>query len=226
MSSVVRTFKEPTPVSKRFTVFPYYGIIPSSGESSEYYFTCENNTLHRIEADLSGQLQWVIARDMGKEMRITDVDVEIKEWWENRNGWYNISVIRPGVARKYQALSIPSGFNGYTNFSVTGSLNDSPAYNSGAYTSYQERYYSEDASGVVIYDYSGNQTIPYFNRLNNSEGINDLMQMGYGETTISNNYNKNLPFATFWAVTDPVIIKYEWSDWTYTRAIVNRVTEC
>jgi hypothetical protein len=225
MSSVVRAFKEPTPVAKRFTVFPYYGVIPSSGESSEYYFTCENDTLHRIESDLSGQLQWVIARDMGKEMRITDVDIEIKEWWENRNGWFNIQVIRPGVARKFQALSIPSGGIG-EGYTFSSSLNGSPAYNSGAYTSYQDRFYSQDASGVVIYDISGNQTIPYFNTQNNSSGINDLMQMGYGETTVSNNYNKNLPFATFWAVTDPVIIKYDFSETTYTRAIVNRVTPC
>jgi hypothetical protein len=200
MSSVVRAFKEPTPVAKRFTVLPYYGFI--SDGAREYYFTAQDNTLHRIEADLSGNYQWVVARDMGKEMTITDIDSEIKEFWGGENGWYNISVIRPGRARKFQALSIPSG-----NFNA--SQNNGPAWNSAAYI-----------------QNSGDQNIPYFNRENNSEGINDLLQMGYGATTISNNYNQNLPFATFWAVTDPIIIKYDFSDTTYTRAIVNRVTEC
>jgi hypothetical protein len=206
MSSVVRAFKEPTPVSKRFTVFPYFGA-PSGG--SEYYFTVENNKLQRIEADLSGNYQWIVARDMGKEERITDIDIEIKEWWESNN-MYNIQVVRPGLARKFQALSIPTGIFGEIDDPITkASQNNGPAWNAAAY----------------IQD-SGNQNIPYFNHENNLSGINDLMQMGYGETTVSNNYNKNLPFATFWAVTDPVIIKYDWSDATYTRAIVNRVTPC
>jgi hypothetical protein len=226
MSSVVRAFKEAVPVSKRFTVFPYFGIPPSpSHPSTEYYFTVEDHKLQRIEADLSGNLQWIVARDMGKEERITDIDIEIKEWWENQNGWFNISVIRPGTARKFQALSIPTGFTGdFDNLNSTPSLYGNPAFNAGAYTSYSKNI--ADLSGGIVVDLSGTQSIPYFNSLNNSEGINDLMQMGYGETTISNNYNKNLPFATFWAVTDPVIIKYDWSDATYTRAIVNRVTPC
>lgn len=197
MSSVTRSFKEPTPVSKRFTVFPYYGY-----SSVEYYFTVQSNKLHRIEADLSGDFQWVVARDMGKEERITDIDIEIKELWENTNAWTNITVIRPGVARKFQALSIPSG-------SISASDNNGPAWN---------------AAGYIQND--GGQNIPYFNRENNSAGINDLMQMGYGSSTILNNYNENLPFATFWAVTDPVIIQYEYSATTYTRAITNRVTPC
>jgi hypothetical protein len=200
MSSVVRAFKEPTPVSKRFTVLPYYGFI--GGSSSEYYFTVQNNSLYRIEADLSGENHWVVARDMGKEERITDIDIEIKEWWENVNLWSNISVVRPGVARKYQVLSIPSG-------NYDASQNNGPAYNAAAYVQNVDT-----------------QNIPYFNKQNNLSGINDLMQMGYGSSTILNEYNENLPFATFWAVTDPVIIKYDFSDVTYTRAIVNRVTPC
>ena len=199
MSSVVRAYKEQTPVSKRFTVFPYYGVPLGS---AEYYFTVEGNKLHRIEADLSGNRQWIVARDMGTETSITDIDPEIKEWWQNQNGWTNITVIRNGTARKFQALSIPSG-------NIDASDNNGPAWNAGAYIQYDDI-----------------QDIPYFNRENNASGINDLLQMGYGSTTISNNYNKNLPFATFYAVTDPVIIQYTFSDIVYTRAIVNRVTPC
>jgi hypothetical protein len=145
---------------------------------------------------------------MGKEERITDIDPEIKEWWENSHLWYDISVIRPGVARKFQALSIPSGT---INGNIYASQNNGPAWNAGAYN---QRTNDEG------------QNIPYFNHTNMSSGMNDLLQMGYGSTTISNNYNQNLPFATFWAVTDPVIIQYSFSDASYTRAIVNRVTEC
>lgn len=195
MSSVTRAFKEPTPVSKRFTVFPYYGV-----NAVEYYFTCQDNSLYRIEGDLSGSSQWVVARDMGKEMVITDIDVEIKEWWETQNAWADITVIRPGCARKYQALAIPYG-------NIDPSYNEGPEWNAAAYT-------------------SDNVNIPYFNGQNMSGGINDLLQMGYGSTTITNNYNQNLPFATFWAVIDPVVIQYTFSDVTYTRAIVNRVTSC
>jgi hypothetical protein len=197
MSSVLRYTKEPTPISKHFTVFPYYGV-PSGGQ--EYYFTVENNSLFRIEADLSGAEGWVVARDMGTTNRITTIDPELIEYWENGNGWSNIQVVRPGFARKYQALAIPVGNN-------SGSLNNGPGWNNSAYT-----------------DPNGNLSIPYYN--SQYTGINDLLQMGYGETTTFNNYNQNLPFATFYAVVDPVIIRYENGGQTYTRAIVNRVTPC
>lgn len=49
MTSVIRYTREPTPISKRFTVWPYYGF-----SSNEYYFTVAGETLYRIEADLSG----------------------------------------------------------------------------------------------------------------------------------------------------------------------------
>jgi hypothetical protein len=195
MSSVIRAFKEPTPVAKRFTVFPYYGAT-----ESEYYFTCQNNSLYRIESDLIGQNQWVVARDMGKEMTITDIDIEIKEWWENQNLWENITVIRSGRARKYQALAIPYG-------NIDASYDNGPARNAATYM-------------------SSNLNIPYFNGQNMSGGINDLLQMGYDSTTVSTDYNQNLSFGTFWAVIDPVVIQYTFSEATYTRAIVNRVTNC
>lgn len=192
MSSVLRYTREPTPISKRFTVFPYYGV-----NASEYYFTVNGETLYRIENDMSGNSQWVVARDMGTETRITTIDPEILEWWETNNSWSNITVIRPGRARKYQALAIPEG-------NINASVNNDPAWNAGGYT-----------------QPSGDMNAPYYN--NQNTGINDLLIMGYGETTVLNNYNQNLPFATFYAVIDPVVIQYQNNGDTYTRAIVNRV---
>ena len=192
MSSVLRYTREPTPISKRFTVFPYYGV-----NASEYYFTVNGETLYRIESDLSGNRFWVVARDMGTETRITTIDPEILEWWETGNQWSNITVIRPGRARKYQALAVPEG-------NINASDNNGPAWNSGGYT---------NADGQIL--------TPYYNTENT--GINDLLIMGYGETTVLNNYNQNLPFATFYAVIDPVVIQYQYNGSTYTRAIVNRV---
>ncbi len=180
MPSVTSFFKEPPTITKRFTVWPYYGV-----SDNEYYFTVQNNSLYRIEADMSGVNTYVVARDIGTEMAITDIDVEIKEFWENINGWSDITVIPEG------------------NFNAAN--NNGPAWNAAAYM-------SDDLN------------IPYFNEQNT--GINDLLQMGYGSQTINNNYNQNLPFATFWAVTDPVIVRYIYSDATYTRAVVNRVTPC
>jgi len=197
MSSVLRFTKEPTPISKRFSVFPYYGFI---SDGAEYYFTTSNNTLFRIESDLSGSYQWVTARDMGTETRIDAIDHEILEGWETSHGWSNIQVIRTGRARKYQALAIPQG-------NINASQNNDPAWNAGGYTLP-----------------NGNFNTPYYN--NQNTGINDMLIMGYGESTILNEYNQNLPFATFYAVIDPVVIRYENNGSTYTRAILNRVTPC
>lgn len=193
MSSVLRSTREPTPISKHFTVFPYYGF-----SDYEYYFTVNGTSLYRIEADLSGNYQWIVARDMGKETAITTIDSELIEFWENLNGWANITVVRPGRARKYQALAVPAG-------NINGSRNNGPAWNAGAYT-----------------DPDGQLNAPYYNY--QYTGINDLLIMGNATTTISNNYNQNLPFATLYAVVDPVIIRYTSGGTPYTRAIVNRVT--
>lgn len=193
MSSVIRYIKEQTPISQRFTVWPYYGI-----NEFEYYFTVQGTTLYRIEADLSGYGQWVVARDMGKENAITTIDPEILEWWTNRNGWTDITVIRTGRARKFQLLAIPNG-------NLNASNNNGPAWNAAAYT---------DPTGDIANTIYNNQFT----------GINDLLIEGHATTTISNNYNQNLPFGTFWAVVDPVIIQYTSGGNTYRRAVVNRVT--
>lgn len=200
MSSVLRYTRNQPPINRYFTVWPYYGG-PSGAR--EYYFTVEGNSLYRIENDLSGNYQWVTARDMGADATITTIDPEIIEWWENAHGWSDITVIRPGRARKYQALAVPNG-------SIGPSYNPGPAWNAAAYTA---------PSNSPV-----NVNIPYYDAQN--AAINDLLIMGYSSTTVSNNYTQNLPWATFWAVVDPVIIQYTDGGDTYTRAIVNRVTPC
>ena len=192
MTSLLRATRESPQLSRRFTVFPYYG----AGASLEYYFTISGNSLYRIEADLSGSNQWIVARDMGKEVSITSIDPELIEFWENQNGWTNIQVVRNGRARKFQALAVPTGDR-------DASVTNNPAFNSGGYT-----------------DPESNMISPIYN--STYTGINDLLIMGNSDTTISNNYNQNLPFGTFYAVVDPVVIKYE-NGGTYTRAILNRV---
>jgi hypothetical protein len=194
MSSVTRHISEPTSISKRFTVLPYYGIPPSN---LEYYFTVSDESLYRIETDLSGSYQWVVARDMGTESAIKTIDPELIEYWENLNSWSDISVIRQGRARKFQALAIPQG-------NIDASNDNGPAWNAGAYT---------------LPD--GSFSTPYYN--NQLTGINDLLIMGEATGTTTD-YTQSLPFATFYAVTDPVVIQYTSGGNTYTRAIVNRVT--
>ena len=195
MSSVLRSSREATPISKRFTVFPYYGS--TTGER-EYYFTVNGDSLYRIETDLSGVNQWVVARDMGKETVINTIDTELIEWWQTNNSWTNITVIRKGRARKFQALAVPNG-------NRDGSNNNGPAWNAGAYTDPDS-----DFADNTIYS-------------NSFTGINDLLVMG-NSTTVTTEYTQSLPFGTFWAVVDPVVIRYTSGGNTYTRAIVNRVT--
>jgi hypothetical protein len=190
----MRYTRESTPISKRFTVFPYYGVPTNE---SEYYFTVNGDSLYRIEADLSGSDQWVVARDMGKETFINTIDIELIHYWETNNSWSDIAVIRRGRARKFQALAVPNG-------SQDGSENNGPAWNAGAYTDPDG-----DMGGNIIYN-------------RQFTGINDLLVMG-NSTTVTNEYNQSLPFGTFWAVVDPVIIRYVSGGSTYTRAIVNRV---
>jgi hypothetical protein len=191
----MRYTREPTPISKRFTVFPYYGL--PTGEQPEYYFTVTGDSLYRIEADLSGSGQWVVARDMGKEIFVNTIDAELIHDWETNNSWTEITVIRRGRARKFQALAIPSGSRG-------GSDNNGPAWNAGAYTDP-----GNDIGNDIIYN-------------NQFTGINDLLIMGKSTTT-TGEYNESLPFGTFWAVVDPIVIRYVSGGNTYTRAIVNRV---
>ena len=137
---------------------------------------------------------------MGKETFINTIDSELLEYWQNQNSWTDIRIIRTGRARKFQLLAIPKG-------NIAASLNNGPSWNSGAYT---------DRVSNSIFN------SPIYN--NQNTGINDLLITGNASTTVNNNYNENLPFGTFWAVVDPVIIQYTSDGDVYTRAIVNRVT--
>ncbi len=190
--------KEANNIRRQFTVYPYCGIT-----NAEYFFTVDtaNQSLQRIESDLSGT-HYIIARDMGRQVVITEIDSQIKTNWQNNNGWTNITVIKPGIARKFQALAMPRGD---IAASALPSATDYAAANEVAYTS------------------PNNVPTPIFNSTKN--GINDLLQIGFATTTISNNNTKNLPFATFYAVNDPVVISYTSGGLTYTRAIKNRIDE-
>jgi hypothetical protein len=190
MTSVIRYSTEPTNLRRQFNVQTYLGF-----GDNYYFFTVEGNKLYRIENDLSG-INWVVARDMGTQRVITEIDPELIELWENNNLWENIRVIRSGIARKFQALSMVRG-----NFAVASQ--DGVAWNSGAYL---------ENTNTPIYNYQTNT-------------VNDMLVLGHAETTVLNNYNENLPFGTFWAMNDPVVIEYEFSAVTYRRAIKNRIDE-
>jgi hypothetical protein len=188
MTSVLRHIKEPTSLRREFTVFPYLGV-----NATTYYFTVQGESLYRIENDLV-DIDWVVARDMGSSRRITTIDPEIIELWEQQNLWSNIQVVRPGEARKFQVLSV-----------VRGNADVEPAAAETAYLS---------SSNTNIYNYEGQNMI-----------INDPLILGHATTTVSNGYNQNLPYGTFWAVNDPVVIQYDFSEVTYRRAIKNRIDE-
>jgi hypothetical protein len=195
MSSSLRFFKEPTNVRRQFTVHPYVGFI---GDTNTYYFTVRDNKLYRIEYDLSG-VQWVTARDMGKQVVVSEIDPEIIEYWETRNAWENIRVARPGIARKFQVVNMDRG-----NYYVSWDDNNGPAWNAGAYLPNQKT--------TAIYNCE-------------TDAPNDMLVLGRAASTVSTDYFENLPFGTFYAMNDPVVIQYEFSDVTYTRAIKNRIDE-
>lgn len=190
MSSVLRTVKESTNLKRQFMVHTYRGFA-----DNDYFFTVEGNKLFRIENDLSG-VDWVVARDMGVQRVITDLDAELIHLWEENNGWENIRVIRPGMARKFQALSMVRGNSSVSNES-------GPAWNAGAYLR---------TDNTPIYNYETNT-------------VNDMLVLGRDSTTVSNDYNQNLPFGTFWAMNDPIVIEYVFSAVTYRRAIKHRIAE-
>jgi hypothetical protein len=56
---------------------------------------------------------------------------------------------------------------------------------------------------------------------------NDMLVIGNDATTVNTEYTQNLPYGTFWAVNDPIIIEYNLSigSDTYRRAIKNRIDE-
>jgi hypothetical protein len=133
---------------------------------------------------------------MGTQKQITEIDSEIISVWEDENNWGNIRIIRPGIARKFQALSMVRGDRDISE-------QDDPAWNASAYL---------NVENTAVYNYQTNT-------------VNDMLVIGRDTTTNPNNYEQTLPFGTFWAMNDPLVIEYEFSDVTYRRAIKNRIDE-
>ena len=217
MTSVQSYYKEPTSIRRQFTVYPYY----ASGINT--FFTVQNNTLSRTQYDLSG-VDYVIARDLGTEMAITGIDQNLLNLWTNTANDYfadfsSATILKNGSARKFQVLSMVSGY------AVAGG-----------------GFIGEDTSRLWYNDYSGSNAIQYggagesymdpfnnnglFNQGGQNMPINDLLIVGNGQSTFSNNVMQNLPFGTFWAVNDPIIVGYKFSgDTPISRAIKNRIDE-
>ena len=211
MSSVLKIHKEVTDLRRQFTVFPYY----SGGQNQ--FFTASNNTLYRIDADISN-CDWVIARDMGKEMSITSVDPSIVDNWNLalssiigfEYGGIN-GVVKTGSARKFQVLSMYSGIGGSSNLSdlyYTNQAGDDSVNQAGNATAY-----SDAKNNNNLFDVVGENAV-----------VNDLLIVG-GGTTTTTSQTQSLPFGTFWAVNDPVVISYQFSYNPVLRTIKNNINE-
>jgi len=211
MSSVLRTTKEATSLRRQFTVYPYF-----AGGTNQF-FTASNNTLYRINSDLTG-LDYVVARDMGTEMTINSIDSNIISLLGVDLNGIEISgpiqVVRSGTARKFQVLSVTSGRTGPSdNILPTGNM-----------------YYTDaDLSGVQNIGGNGEAYMDSINStsLFNVDGrltINDALIVGEDQTSTTST-TQSLPFGTFWAINDPVVIQYRFSDSPINRAIKNRIDE-
>ena len=216
MTSVQSYYKEPTSIRRQFTVYPYY----ASGVNT--FFTVQNNTLFRAQYDLSG-VDYVVARDLGKEVEIHGVDPNLLALWtgdavDTFADFTNAQILKKGTARKFQVLSMTSG-----------DAQGGPTY------------IGEDTSRLWYNTYTGSNAAQYggageaymdpfnsnglFNTSGQNMPINDLLIVGQGQTTFSNNIMQNLPFGTFWAVNDPIVVGYQFSSAPVSRAIKNRIDE-
>jgi hypothetical protein len=73
--------------------------------------------------------------------------------------------------------------------------------------------YSDTSNPNNLFDVNGRDTT-----------INDLLIVGSATTTTTST-TQSLPFGTFWAVNDPIVIQFPFSFGTCTRAIKNRIDE-
>lgn len=237
MTSVASYYKEPTNIRRQFTVYPYY----ASGVNT--FFTVQNNTLYRAQADLSG-VDFVIARDLGTEMAITGVDQNLLNLWTSQSQFSDFTsatILKTGSARKFQVLSMVSGLSGIEDptispenfpeptsrlFYTTSSNVGNDAYN-GNYGTGGEAYMdSQNYNGLFDVTGNGANLIDTGNfPLSTATPINELLIVGSGNTTIFTNTTQNLPFGTFWAMNDPIVIGYNFSDVPLSRAIKNRIDE-
>jgi len=210
MSSVLRTTKEATSLRRQFTVYPYF-----AGGTNQF-FTASNNTLYRINSDLTG-LDYVIARDMGTEMTITSIDSNIVSLLGvDLSGVTSgpIQVVRSGTARKFQVLSVTSGL-GPTGVIPTGNMYYANADLSGVQ--------NIGGNGEAYVDSVGIHATSLFD-INGLLTINDALIVGEDQTSTTST-TQSLPFGTFWAINDPVVIQYKFSDSPVNRAIKNRIDE-
>ena len=237
MTSVASYYKEPTNIRRQFTVYPYY----ASGVNT--FFTVQNNTLYRAQADLSG-VDFVIARDLGTEMAITGVDQNLLNLWTSQSQFSDFTsatILKTGSARKFQVLSMVSGLSGIEDptispenfpeptsrlFYTTSSNVGNDAYN-GNYGTGGEAYMdSQNYNGLFDVTGNGANLIDTGNfPSSTATPINELLIVGSGNTTIFTNTTQNLPFGTFWAMNDPIVIGYNFSDVPLSRAIKNRIDE-
>jgi pimeloyl-ACP methyl ester carboxylesterase len=174
--------------------------------------------LYRINSDLSG-LDYVIARDMGTEMTITSIDSNIVSLLGvDLSGVTSgpIQVVRSGTARKFQVLSVTSGLSGLTaNRIPTGNMYYTDLSNS-AITNI-------GGNGEAYVDSDGIHATSLFD-INGLLTINDALIVGEDQTSTTST-TQSLPFGTFWAINDPVVIQYKFSDSPVNRAIKNRIDE-
>ncbi len=199
---------EPRSINRHFSIqtyaLPNTPQTPTPPTSIIYsFFTMNGNTLYRIENDMSGVL-WVIARDMGKQRAISSISSDLIGYWQTFAGWTNIRVIHPGMARKFQVVSVPFGDReaGYYD-TVVGAV--VPQYNDGAYQ-----------TNILA-------TAPIYN--GETDPANDTLVLGNDRTTVLTDTVQNLPYGTFWAITHPLIIEYTVSGTTYRRAIRHKINE-
>ena len=239
MTSVQSYYKEPTSIRRQFTVYPYY----ASGVNT--FFTVQNNTLYRAQADLSG-VDYVIARDLGTEMAITGIDQNLLNLWTAQEGFADYTtatLLKTGSARKFQVLSMVSGLAGFENPLSEPGINQYPEPTSrlfytnnfdianggsnGNYATGGEAYMdNQNYNGLFnVTGNGGSGIIDGLPPTYTATPINDLLIVGSGNTTILTNTTQNLPFGTFWAMNDPIVIGYQLSGIPLSRAIKNRIDE-
>jgi len=189
-------------------VFPYFGRNPEAlnGNENNIFFTVSDGTLYRIQSDIRS-VDYVVARDMGTEMAITNIDSALFPYLVNfLDEPVNLRVVRNGTARKFQVLSIVSGHfpTGDMFFSNSEGNNGNIGGNGQAY--------ADGENSNNLFDTEG------------TADINDLLIVGSGETTTTAT-TQTLPFGTFWAINDPIVVQYDFSGISYKRAIKNRIDE-
>ena len=243
MTSVLRTTRDSTNLKRQFQIYPtdMGAILPTP-----VFFNVENQKLSAFNYDLSN-VKWVIARDMGVQSVVTDIDQGLLNFiydFDNSEAapfpptFSNqaIKVVRPGIARKFQVLSMYSGglypdFDENTNITPFSNINNPSQL-------------FADLSGFIVGNgraYLGFGDVnPLFNNgspfIGNAPGglinssndiVNDLLIVG--DSSSSNvdgqSYKTNLPFGTFWALNDPVFITFNLSGGTYQRAVKNLIQE-